>query len=414
MRVLLINLGYPPNVVGGAELLVQSLAKELAARGIRTSVVSLSQNGSDWQYDDDGVRAYFVQAHPMGIVLLNPDRTLAQRVVWHALGEANIWISRKLSPILQREQPEIVHTHSLLGLSVNTWKAVRAFGLPMVHTLHDYQLLCPRGTMFRRAEPCPRQCETCRLLTMRRRAASTMPAAVVGVSQFILGMHSVHGYFPNALKTVVPNGVRPPARMPPKTSAAAAPLRIGFIGRLHPTKGVELLLEALRRLPLGTYVAKMAGSGRPDYQAFLHQRAHGLEVEFMGWVPREEFYRQIDVLVVPSLYHEPQGMVLIEAASFGIPVIYSRRGGLGEMGAEFPHFQSFDPSRADGLAEALLPFVARHEAGGESGAAIAPIARPFTLEGLADGYLRVYQSVLSADGARESVADPSARSNGRS
>jgi glycosyltransferase involved in cell wall biosynthesis len=413
VRVLLVNLGYPPNVVGGAELLVQSLARELAGRGVRTSVVSLSQNGKDWQYDDGGVRAYFVHAHPMGIALLNPERTLAQRVVWHALGEANIWISRKLSPVLAREQPDIVNTHSLLGLSVNAWKAVQAFGAPIAHTLHDYQLLCPRGTMFRRREPCAHQCGSCRLLTARRRAASAIPAAVLGISQFILGVHSAHGYFPNAMKTVVPNGFRPPARAQPRAPAApAAPLRIGFIGRLHPIKGVELLLDALRRLPPGSYAAKVAGSGSPNYEAFLRERAQGLAVEFMGWTTREEFYRQIDILVVPSLYHEPQGMVLIEAASFGIPVIYARRGGLSELGAEFPRFRSFDPSRPDSLGEALLAVAAQPETTRDFRTTAGPVARPFTLEGFVDGYLQAYERVLSAKRAQGWVAGLSSSASG--
>lgn len=413
MRVLLVNLGYPPNVVGGAELLVQSLARELAGRGVRTSVLSLSQNGRDWQYDDGGVRAYFVHAHPMGIALLNPDRTLAHRVLWHALGEANIWIARKLSPILAREQPDIVNTHSLLGLSVNAWKTVRAFGRPIAHTLHDYQLLCPRGTMFRHRESCPHQCASCRLLTARRRAASAIPAAVLGISEFILGVHSAHGYFPNAMKAVIPNGVRPQDRAQPQaTGAAAAPLRIGFIGRLHPIKGVELLLEALRRLPSGSYAAKVAGSGSPDYEAFLRERAQGLAVEFMGWMPREDFYRQIDLLVVPSLYHEPQGMVLIEAASFGIPVIYARRGGLSEVGAEFPRFCSFDPSRADGLTEALLAIVAQPASARDFRRTAGPIARPFTLEGFVDGYLQAYERVLSTKQAQGWVAGLSSRASG--
>lgn len=413
MRVLLVNLGYPPNVVGGAELLVQSLAREIAARGVRTSVVSLSQNGKDWQYDDNGVRAYFVRAHPMGIILLKPERSPAQRLLWHALGEANIWISRKLAPILAREQPDIVNTHSLLGLSVNVWKTARAFDLPVAHTLHDYQLLCPRGTMFRHGEPCSRQCGSCRLLTARRRAASAIPAAVLGISQFILGAHSAQGYFPNTMKAVIPNGFRPPAKAQPRaTVAEGAPLRIGFIGRLHPIKGVELFLDALRRLPPGRYAAKIAGAGSPDYQAALRARAEGLDVSFLGWMPREEFYRQIDLLVVPSLYHEPQGMVLIEAASFGIPVIYARRGGLSETGAEFPRFRGFDPARPESLAEALWPAIAKPETARAFRAAAEPIAHPFTLEGLADNYLDAYERVLSAKRTQGWVAGLSSRASG--
>jgi len=404
VRVLFINLGYPPNVIGGAELLVQSLAKALVGRGIEVAVVSLSQNGADWQYDDEGVRAYFVHAHPMGIALLNPERTLAQKVMWHVLGEANIWTSGKLAAILQKVRPDIVNTHSLLGFSVSAWNAIHALGTPIVHTLHDYQLLCPRGTMFRHDQPCARQCHSCRLLTERRRWASAMPAAVVGISQFILEVHSAHGYFSRATKAVIPNGVRSTAIAERNTDdAAAGPLRIGFIGRLHPTKGVELLLQALKRLPRRSYIVKIAGAGRPDYEARLRDLADGLPVDFMGWIERDQFYRQIDVLVVPSVYCEPQGMVLIEAASFGVPAIYANRGGLGETGAAFPGFCAFDPGQADSLGTTLLSLVETPSALSRLRASAAPMAQPFTIDGLVDGYRHLYERVLAIDNRPLSV-----------
>src|SRR5207244_2768739 len=103
----------------------------------------------------------------------------------------------------------------------------------------------------------------------------------------------------------------------------------------HPTKGVEVVLAALKQLPPRSYVAKIAGAGSPDYESRLRAISRGLAVDFLGWTPRERFYKEIDILIVPSLFSEPQGMVLVEAAGFGVPVIYANRGGLGEMGAAF-------------------------------------------------------------------------------
>ncbi len=397
MRILIINLGYPPNVIGGAELLVQSLARELARHGNKVSVVSLSQNGTDWQYDDEGVRAYFVHAHPLGIALLDQKRTFAKKVMWHALGEANIWIAPKLAAVMELEKPDIVHSHSLLGLSVSAWQVARARGIPVVHTLQDYQLLCPRGTMFRRGQPCAGQCQSCRLLTMRRRHASAAPTAVVGISQFILSTHFRHGYFPTAIKAMIPNGVRLPSSVRERPCHdAAEPIRIGFIGRLHPTKGVELLLDALRRLRPASYLAKIAGSGSPDYEARLRLMARGLSVDFTGWVRRDQFYDEIDLLVVPSVYCEPQGMVLVEAASFGVPVIYSNRGGLGEMGGAFTGFLGFDPATPDGLSDVLRSLAETPGALLRLKRSLEPIATTYKIEGLIDGYQKLYEDVLRA------------------
>ena len=415
MRVLIVNLGYPPNTVGGAEILVQSLAKGLVARGVKTSVFSLSEKGEDWEYDDSGVHAYFARAHPMGIALLDPERTLAQKLLWHALGEINIWTSRKLGAVLETERPDIVNTHNLLGLSVSVWSAAAAFGAPVAHTLHDYQLLCPRGTMFRHGAACPHPCHSCRLLTTRRRWASAVPSAVIGVSRFILEAHTTQGYFAAARKAVVPNGYRRSGATEKRSGfEGKGPLRIGFIGRLHPIKGVELLLDALRQFSPGSCVAKIAGTGNADYEARLRLLAHGLAVDFMGWVGRDQFYPEIDVLVVPSIYGEPQGMVVIEAASFGVPVIYSKLGGLGEVGASFPAFRAFDPSQPDGLVKALRPWVENPSLARRLKPSIGPVPTPFTLDGLVDGYLRTYAAAIGAAGEDGAVGMVASNASGPS
>jgi glycosyltransferase involved in cell wall biosynthesis len=361
-RIMMINLGYPPNTVGGTEVLVQSLARALVHRGSSVSVVSLSTSGADGIDDDEGVRAYFIAAHPMGIALLDPQRTAVKKLFWHALGEFNIWSAGKLAAIVEQEKPDIIHTHSLLGLSTSLWRVARAHGIPIAHTLHDYQLLCPRGTMFRDDRPCDRQCETCRWLTVRRRRDSVIPDAVIGISECILRMHCAQGYFPNAVRHVIPNGLGPAGNENSENirrpRGPAYPWRIGFIGRLHPIKGVGLFIDAFKELPSGTCIGKIAGSGNAEYQAQLKARALGHPIEFLGWVRPEKFYSEIDLLVVPSLYNEPQGLVLLEAARMGIPVIYSNRGGLAEMGEAFPDFTAFDPAIPGSLGKALCALVA--------------------------------------------------------
>jgi glycosyltransferase involved in cell wall biosynthesis len=394
MRVMMINLGYPPNVIGGAELAVQALARELARKAIAVSVVSLAENATDWHYDDEGVGAYFIAAHPMGNLLLNPHRTPVQKVKWHLLGEFNIWVSGKLTKIIEAERPDLIHTHNLLGLSVAAWRVARARCLPVIHTLHDYQLICPRGTMFRRGRPCTTQCTQCRLFTTRRRNSSAVPTAVVGISQFVLTTHRNHGYFPRAFGTIIPSSLRlqaSPQRMAGRK--AGAPLRIGYIGRLHPTKGIELLLGALSKLPAGSYRARIAGTGNPAYERRLRSIARGLAVEFPGWVPSPQFYEEIDVLVVPSVYFEPQGMVLVEAASFGLPVLYSNRGGLGEMGAVFPGLVPFDSSGPDELAQLLAGLIKDPPCNREP-TVVSPIPASFELDNIASAYRRLYESAM--------------------
>jgi glycosyltransferase involved in cell wall biosynthesis len=107
---------------------------------------------------------------------------------------------------------------------------------------------------------------------------------------------------------------------------------IGFAGRLSPVKGCEYLIKALPYLNIN-YKVLIAGDG--PLRKKLVNLATSLKVsnkiEFLGYVPDiENFYKKIDVLVVPSL-HESFGMSVIEAQAMKVPVIASDVEALNEL-----------------------------------------------------------------------------------
>jgi len=99
-----------------------------------------------------------------------------------------------------------------------------------------------------------------------------------------------------------------------------------------------LLIESFIELSKGEESLRLivAGSNSDKYS---HNRYKN--ISFLGYVEKENFYGKIDVLVVPSLWDEPFGRVIIEAALRGIPVIVSKNGAslellkLGVIGLEF-------------------------------------------------------------------------------
>ena len=99
-----------------------------------------------------------------------------------------------------------MHTHNLSGFTSTVWQAVHARGIPLVHTIHDYALLCPGTTMYRRDANCSGQCLGCRVLSWPKREHSRWVNAVVGVSGFALDRHLQGGYFPRAAQYVIQNG----------------------------------------------------------------------------------------------------------------------------------------------------------------------------------------------------------------
>ena len=361
MRILMVNLSYAPDEIGGAEVVLRTLSHLLAGRGCHVSVLCLSSRGKDWEYDDDGVRVRFLHAHPMGNQMMNPNRKLPHKVLWQALAEYRGWSSRKVAHVIERERPDVVNTHNLLGLSLSAWTAARAAGIPLVHTLHGPSLLCPFGTMLRSDRSCEGQCTGCRLATTRQRLSSVLPDTVIANSAFTLECHTRADYFPSARKHVIPNAPAAPGRSPrPRgTTVPGSPVRIGFLGRLLPYKGVDLLLDALGRLPPEGWTSKIAGTGTPDYVRELRKRAEGLapQVELSGWTSQDDFFDEIDVLVIPSLIAEPQGMGALEATCRGVPVVYADHGGLRELAGTVGGAVPFPANSVDDLARVLARLI---------------------------------------------------------
>lgn len=281
----------------------------------------------------------------------------AARTAWHALDSYNPAMGHTVHAVALRERPDIACIHNLSGWSVSAWTALDQLGIPIVQVLHDYYLLCPRTTMFRKDRNCSRPCASCRVLRLPHRALSQRVSAVVGVSHHVLNAHVSMGYFEGVTRRVVLHNARRAPEVPDR--AAESPrgeqaLRFGYIGRLDPAKGVGALLGEFEEAALPGAQLWVAGRGREEYEAALRQRAQGIQgVRFLGQVRADEFYRQVDVLVVPSLWNEPLGGVVFEAMSHGLPVVAARRGGIPEMIRDEHNGLLIEPSRQGDLARAM-------------------------------------------------------------
>lgn len=124
-----------------------------------------------------------------------------------------------------------------------------------------------------------------------------------------------------------------------------SPVRLGFLGRPSTDKGIELLVNAVRalnerspgqyRLVVGGESRFVSGESRDSVERSL-EGLGGL-VERTGWIAPEDFFEKVDVLVCPSIWPEPFGLVVAEAMSARVPVVVSDAGALPEVvGPEHP------------------------------------------------------------------------------
>ena len=135
----------------------------------------------------------------------------------------------------------------------------------------------------------------------------------------------------NGIDMVSP--VLPPERMP-------GPLRLGFVGRFHPNKGLDLLLDWFLAIRRSGIAATLTIRGRPDpdvpeYWDAIRRRIHdeGLDslVRQEGWVTGSATYADLDMLLVSSETPDPLPLVVPEAMSAGVVVAGYPAGGILEM-----------------------------------------------------------------------------------
>jgi len=139
-----------------------------------------------------------------------------------------------------------------------------------------------------------------------------------------------------------------------------------YVGRLHPEKGVHVLMAAMRILQERriAVVCKVVGSSfsggsKPTAYAKSLTRDRPSNVQFKDFRVQTglaEEYRSADILCCPSIFQEPFGSVNIEGMACGIPVVASRVGGIPEIAAEGGVIL-VEPNSAVELADALQKLV---------------------------------------------------------
>lgn len=197
------------------------------------------------------------------------------------------------------------------------------------------------------------------LYVMGARSAYRRSAAVIAVSKYLADVATRFRPGGDGVY-VVPNGIDvEPARADVVVAQQAGnpkdrPFRLLFVGRLAPEKGVDVLVRAMRLLPVQDFELTIVGGGplEPELKAMVLNLALESVIRFRGQVEHgqvAEYYKNADALIVPS-HSEGQGVVIIEAMSFGVPVIASRVGGIPELIADGATGLLFSAGDSDQLA----------------------------------------------------------------
>jgi glycosyltransferase involved in cell wall biosynthesis len=326
---------------GGMEIVFTGLSKLLRARG--HDVVELSR-------DNTQLKSLFSKLAAFGGAIYSPS------------------VYREVRDLAERERPAVAHVHNLYPqFSTSALDALHDAGVPVILHAGDYKLTCPTAQHLRHGTICEKclggrewnaALHNCRgnLPMSVAYAARNAWARVSGSVHRAVSVYAcptrfvadllVRGGYPADRVRVLPNFLDLPDAPTPERLGGA----VGYLGRISGEKGIDVLIEAARRVGCDTRIAGDA-THAPGLVANLPPN-----VTLLGKVSRDRldaFFAGLRVLVVPSVWYEVFGLVCIEALSRGVPVIASDIGGLPEVIAHEQTGLLVPPGDVAALAAAL-------------------------------------------------------------
>ena len=395
MKVLIQNTFYLPLHHGGAAQSVRYLARGLKELGLEVSIVA-ARKPDEPDYDEvDGTPVYYLEYKNL-YWPFEGNHPSWKKIFWHAIDSYNLAMSKGFGEVLERVRPDLLHTNNLTVFSPSIIAKAKQHRIPIVHSLRDYSILCPKANMFRADENCDSICGGCTPYALAKKIQLHDIEAVVGGSRYILDKHIKLGAFKNtSIKTVVHNPVKIKASSHITSRLNTAKLTIGFIGLINKSKGIEWLIEELINSDVKTWKLNIAGKIDSDYAQNLSKKYQShKQIEFLGFKTPDQFYPSVDLVVVPSLWHDTFPRVVIESFGYGKPVIGSNRGGIPEVIMESKNGFLFDPDVKGNFINKLKYFEENSKTSSKLSEGALNTAKNFTLPVISQQYFEVYKNAL--------------------
>jgi len=153
MKICLISNLYPPYILGGAEVYVQRIAEKLAQEYQVIVITQQPFSGSSSLKAkaklENGIKVYRFYPLNLYFTYYSVRAPKLKLPFWHLL---NLWNPHPyyvIKGILEKEKPDVVHSHITSGFSLSVYSAIKSSGYPHIHTCHGYALLSPWSALMR-------------------------------------------------------------------------------------------------------------------------------------------------------------------------------------------------------------------------------------------------------------------------
>lgn len=336
MRILIANKYYYPR--GGSEIYTIELARLLSKNGHEVAAFAMQHQ--------DNICNEYASFFPSEMDVNKRDiRSLLKSTI-RPFGSREV--KRNFRNLIRTFKPQVVHLNNIHSqLSPALAVIARKEKVPVVWTLHDHKLLCPRYDCIRDDKPCE-LCFDNKFNVIRYRCMkNSLPASILAYFEAIwwnkkllgritdvfitpslfLKNNMDKGEYDKTKMNVIPNFI-----LDSKLSEIAN-VRDNYycyVGRLSKEKGVETLLKAAASLPHFKLI--VVGTGPLEFQ--LKEKYAMENIKFVGfqkWKYLKSILGQARFLVIPSECYENNPLSIIESLCLGTPVLGARTGGIPEL-----------------------------------------------------------------------------------
>lgn len=343
MRILQINQCHYKR--GGADVVYLNTIDLLKEKGHEVACFS-TQNPLN---QDSAYSKYFVSSADLR------KQRLTKKLIRVKPYLYNKEAYNQLKRLIYDFKPDIAHVHLFYAsLSVSIFDALKEFNIPVIHTVHDYRLLCPVSTCldinFKICEQCAKKnALTC--LYKKCSNGSLSQSFVVSLESFfwkhfknpILGIDYFHFvsdfcrdkhiiYFPEISDKsfVLYNSCSIITEFKNSNDERF----FLYFGRLSPEKGIKTLIDVWKKVPKGALL-KIVGTGvlNEDIEKEIYDNKL-TNVELLGYktgAELESIIKKASFVIVPSEWYENNPMSIVESFSLGKPVIGANIGGIPEL-----------------------------------------------------------------------------------
>lgn len=341
-HVLIVNIFFSPYTYGGATIVAEEVALQLARRhGWRVSVVSAMSRADLVPY-----AVQKVEKHGIANFLINMPQGRSYEEMYD-----NPAVTAVVSRLITTLQPDLVHLHCIQEIGAGIIGMARELGLPVVLSTHDFWWICERQFMIRMDEVycgqnpvdieacrgCVHDIDRARTRFNHLRQAAAEADLITFPSQFAMDLSQRSGLTAQR-GAVWPNGVNLPGPdffdKQARRRAGDPRLCFGYVGGPAHIKGWPIIQRAFERLDRSDFTGLLVDGG-------LHTPWWtGVDLSALcgDWhiAPRysqadmDDFYARIDVLLFLSQWKETFGLTVREAIARGIRVIQTDSGGTTE------------------------------------------------------------------------------------